>query len=476
MPQNAKPLLWFASCVALLGSGLYGYTLGVLNTSLSNICADLEIAVEGYGAAAVSAVLGGGVVGSLLAGVAADAVGPKTSLALNNLVFCLGSIVSALSPGGFVGLFSGRFITGIAAGAITLFTPRYIAETAPPAIRGAVGSLSQLAICIGILISSFAGWPYTTSAHPVWLGLDWWRVMLLVPVPAALLQGGLLVLCPESPVWLRWTGDHMAARHVERRLSRSDLVGLDEGVDGSGSQLLESGGVTVPTLPLGARHQATWGEILGWESPYYQLITLALGICLAQQLSGINTVIFYSSDVFKQAGLSSPIGGACLVGVVNIAGTILSTAVTDHYGRKPLMIISHAGMAVSLAAITALSWAPGISMQMTASYELAFVLAFVLAFSLGAGPIPFTYMAELLAASGPIKGKVAAVCTSLNWVANLGVGLSFPIMLSTLGIGGSYLVYALLNFGCTAFCIFLMIETKQQSLTFIRESLVRQRT
>lgn len=175
-------------------------------------------------------------------------------------------------------------------------------------------------------------------------------------------------------------------------------------------------------LPQGARHQATWGEILGWESPYYQLITLALGICLAQQLSGINTVIFYSSDVclhnapppspptlhapphvcfrtlryaklkfehsdqnsgvaaschctahisirwctpatgriesagprltkcnlpsqvFKQAGLSSPIGGACLVGVVNIAGTILSTAVTDHYGRKPLMIISHAGV------------------------------------------------------------------------------------------------------------------------------------
>lgn len=153
MPQNAKPLLWFASCVALIGSGVYGYTLGVLNTSLSTVCADLNIAVEGYGAAAVSSVLvrlpcsylhdhsrcrcfraavafggwprqqpdsacacncvrgpiaqAGGVIGSLLAGLAADAVGPKTSLALNNLVFGLGALISALSPGGFVGLFAG---------------------------------------------------------------------------------------------------------------------------------------------------------------------------------------------------------------------------------------------------------------------------------------------------------------------------------------------------------------------------------
>lgn len=483
MPHGATQLLWFSITVTLIGSGLYGYTLGVLNTSLTALCSDLGIVEEIHGALVVSAVLGGGVMGSFLAEVAANAVGPKKSLAFNNAVFCCGSFLSALSPRGFVGLLLGRFVTGISAGALTLFTPRYIAEISPSNIRGALGSVSQLAICLGILVSSLVGWPYNGSKDITWANLEWWRIMLLLPIPASILQGVLLGLCPESPVWLRWSGQHVSASHVEKTLSSAALVHepVDSG-NSSGNSNSSGGAEAAPrhfaegllqdeTVTSIAREHATWAEV--FDRRHHSLLILTLGVVLAQQLSGINTVIFYSSSVFVQAGLTNPIVGACVVNLVNVVGTIFSTAVTDHYGRKPLMIISHAGMGAALFTITALSGLPVLLVGTAATCQLTCILVFVLSFSFGAGPIPFVYLAEVLAASSALKGKWAAWCTASNWMTNLAVGLTFPFMLSNLGIGGAYMVYAAFNFCCCAFCAIRMVETKKQSLGYIREQLVR---
>lgn len=456
--------LYFASFAALLGSLAYGYQLGVLNTPLAHVASDLGFRVETHGAAVVSALLLGGIFGALAAGVAADALGPKRAMMLNNLLLAAGCAASFWSLGGFIGLFAARVVTGLAGGAISLFVPRYVAETAPPAIRGALGSLSQLFICSGILLSYLAGAPYIHSSHPHWAGASWWQWMLLFPAAPALVQSALLLCCPESPIWLRWRGRLAEARSVERRLSMPETDGSD-----AATQPLLSPDSEAQQL-TGAQG-TSWPELLQPKGRYAAMMLLAIGVPLTQQISGINTVIYYSSDIFAKAGLRSPVLGAVLVGIVNILGTLLSTAVTDAYGRKPLMVLSHAGMAVSLLGITLSSWLPGVPAATVAQAAFALVLVFVVFFSFGSGPLPFLYASEIL--SSDIKGKVSSVAISLNWVANLAVGLTFPAMLRVLGIGGAYLIYGFLNVACSLFCAAFMVETKQKPMHQIHSQLLR---
>ncbi|KAK9866097.1 hypothetical protein WJX84_006291 [Apatococcus fuscideae] len=475
--------LYAAIGTALLGSLQFGYHMGVTNTPLQFIAEDLRFSLERGSALVTSALLVGAAAGSLVAGQAADKYGPKHSLLLNNLLFVAGCVLTMTTPFGLTGMVAGRTAIGLACGAASLYVPRYVAEVAPPGIRGALSTCCQVMVTFGALLSYCVGWPYAAerAAFIKIGGLDvpWWRVMLGLGLLPAIGQMVGLAACPESPMWLDWVG-----RKPEAQKARQKLLGAAaEAIDSLDSLPADSEGLDEANLPLTERRSGsgsisgaeqvkddqagTWEDLLSMQ--YRRIMLLAAGLPLLQQASGINTVIYYSSQVFRDAGLRSPVAGSVAMGASNVIGTLLAAGLMDRLGRRPLLLFSHTCMAICLIAMSAAQFSPA-SMQVEGAITLSAILAYVFSFALGVGPVPWVYLPEIL--PDRIKGRAQAACTSLSWVANLMVGLSFPAMLSGLGIGGAYLFYVALNVAAVAFVATYMVETKQRSLANIKKELI----
>ncbi|CAK0785259.1 hypothetical protein CVIRNUC_008465 [Coccomyxa viridis] len=462
-------LLWATVLIALLGSFQFGFHLGILNTAEAWVAQDLDLDISSQGAIITSAVIVGAVVGSLFAGQSADALGPKKALLLNNAWLLIGCVLCSGTPFGYWGLLAGRAVVGIGAGAASLYVPRYISEVSPVAVRGALATLNQVFICVGILVAYLAGLPYRdNTAQHVYIGgsdVAWWRVMLAFGLIPAALQAVGLFFTPESPVWLEWKGRQAAAMYNQHKLLGSHWQ--EEGEVGDLEQEASQPLNGDADGQVGEPEQGGWSAL--FLGKYRRIMILASALPIMQQLSGINTVVFYSSDVFAKAGLDSPVLGSIIVGAVNVVGTTVAVFLMDHAGRRQLLLVSHAIMATCLAALSISSWLP-LSVKAEGIISLLAVMGFVLGFSQGSGPIPWVYLGEILPSN--IKGPAAALCTSLNWASNLIVGLTFPAMLAGLHLGGAYLVYAVINAMAVVFVWFTMVETKQRSLAQIQAQLV----
>ncbi|KAK9819874.1 hypothetical protein WJX72_003513 [[Myrmecia] bisecta] len=469
-PKGGYPAtLWCSVAAALLGSLQFGYHMGVLNTSLWFVALDLHFDYVKAGAFVVAVLMVGASLGALSAGQIADAVGPGRALMYNNLFNVAGCILCAATPLGYSSLLAGRFLTGIAAGAASLYVPRYIAEISPVRIRGGLSTLNQVFICVGILLAYVVGLPYSgKQPYDLHIGqsaVAWWRVMFGLALIPAFVQLLALAVCPESPIWLEWVGKIDAANQARRRLLGADFSQELTHPDDAEQLISESERVSEAVAEdVG---EASWSEL--FSPRYRRIMMLAAGLPLLQQASGINTVIFYSSQVFEDAGLHQPVIGSIIMGGVNVVGTLLAAFLIDHFGRRPLLLFSHAGMGLCLLTISINVFVP-VPPAVEANIVLAAILAYTLFFALGVGPIPWVYLPEIL--PDRIKGRAAALCTCLNWVANLVVGLTFPMMLRVLGLGGSYLVFAVLNLFAVGFVGMYMVETKKRSLKHIQSLLL----
>lgn len=501
--ESFPALLWLSIAGAVLGSIQFGYHLGVLNTSGAHVEADLHTGQQG--AALVAALLVGATLGSLAAGKAADRLGPRSASILNNALLLAGAAMgmSACSLGAML---AGRFVAGLGSGAASVLVPRYLAEIAPVSIRGALGTLTQVFINVGILAAYVIGYPYEMGTEKVDLlghEVAWWRIMFAAALGPALLQSAVLAFCPESPSWLLRVGRPAHAASALRRLHGTALVLADHhpklqqavlaaaaGHDGrpaagSGVAQLPAAAASDAEQPLlaggggggGGEEQEAGGEghqeHLGWSAllapRYRRVMILAAALPLAQQASGINTVIFFSTKVFEQSGLSSPILGSIAMGLTNLAFTLVAAGLMDRAGRRNLLLTSFVGMAGCLATLSAFMLLP-IPQSLEGAASLGSILAYMVFFALGAGPIPYLYLPEILPQE--IMGTAQAACTSLNWLSNLVVGSTFPSMLAVLGIAGSYLVYASFNLVSFLFMRGHMVETKQRSVRDIRALLL----
>ena len=501
-------LLYFSSLMSLLGSLQFGYQIGVANTSLPQIEETLNIPTS-RGAVAVSTLLVGAFFGALFAGNLANSIGPKKVTILNTLPLAIGSLLCATAPSELHFL-AGRFIAGIGTGAASLLVPRYLTEIAPNSIRGLLGTLNQVFINIGIVLSFSAGFPLEADPHKTIdisfrhgtsLVVPWWRIMFASGIVPAAVQAMGMAMCPETPVWLLFAGLHLQASRSYRALQGHSSNGNGNG-NGSGSGIGvdddndtndENGNDTdtrsdeeaslleASTHPPSNRHhrhrqqhqhqqhETSFKTLL--EPQYRRIMILAAGLPLLQQFGGINTVILYGTQVFRQAGVASPIIANLLMGIINTMATGIAAALMDHAGRKMLLVISFTGMA---AALTVLSFCfilfPDATGTLTSSLAELSILAYIVAFALGCGPVPWVYLPEILPPA--IIGQAQALCTALNWGGNLVVGATFPAMLSALGLGQSYLVYAVACSGAAVFCQRLMIETKQKSLAAVHDELM----
>jgi MFS family permease len=450
---------------------------------------------------AVSSLGWGAMAGNALAGVASDRFGRRKVLICTALLFMLSSVLAALATT-FAQFVTARIVGGLAVGAAILIAPIYIAEIAPASRRGRLVSLNQLMIVIGISASFFSNY------FLLGIGEHNWRWMLGVQIFPAMLYLLLLWLIPESPRWLLMKGRDDQALAVLARVG-----GVDQAQE-SLRQIRES---------LASRSEARGLRGL-FDRRIRFIMLIAFGLAFFQQITGINAIFYYLPTIFAQAGggVSDAFRQAVLVGLVNVAMTVVAIGLIDRLGRKPLLAVGVAGMTLSLLTI---GWAfdqasyrlgessraiaqsngvpaefiaelrsfadvsyssetqlvaaletqygaqriepyrqalTGAALTMDARLVLIAIIGFVASFAISLGPVMWVLLSEIF--PNEYRGAAISVVGFWNALVSASITFVFPWELSTLGPAGTFLVFGVLAAAALLFVLLFIPETKGRTL------------
>lgn len=435
-PTDGTRLVYLAAGIAALGGMLFGYDIGVISGAILFIkkVFALSPCMEEI---VVSSVLLGSFVGAIAGGVLADRFGRRRLLIATAVVFGAGAVGAALSPG-TAWLVAARVVAGAAIGIASFVAPLYISEIAPVGIRGRLVAINQVALTSGIVLSYAIDYAFA--------GSEGWRWMFgLAVIPAAAFGVGLAFI-PDSPRWLAASGHAAQARAVLERIRRPEQV-EGELVEIQRSVALQKG---------------TWSELLG---PLLRpAMIVGVGLAIAQQITGINMVIYYAPTIFNFAGLpsaSAAILASVGVGVVNVALTVVAMMLIDRIGRRPLLLISLAGMAPSLFVLGLAFSLPQLSASLGWIAVIS-LMSYVGSFAVGLGPVFWLVLSEIYPLR--IRGRAMSVGTAANWGSNVVVALSFLTLTQVVGKGATFWLYGAISIGAWLFAYFLVPETKGRSL------------
>ncbi|KAJ6833145.1 plastidic glucose transporter 4 [Iris pallida] len=407
--------------VACLGAILFGYHLGVVNGALEYLSRDLGITentvLQGW---VVSTLLAGATVGSFTGGSLADKFGRTRTFQLDAIPLAVGAFLSATAQN-VQTMLIGRLLSGIGIGISSAIVPLYISEISPTEIRGALGSVNQLFICIGILAALVAGLPL--AGNP---------------------------LCPR---WLVQQGKLSQAESSIRSLYGKEKVAevmyeLKAGGQGSTEQ------------------DASWFDL--FSKRYRKVVSVGAALFLFQQLAGINAVVYYSTSVFRSAGIASDVAASALVGASNVFGTTIASSLMDKQGRKSLLITSFTGMAASMFLLS-LSFTWKVLAPYSGTLAVLGTVLYVLSFSLGAGPVPALLLPEIFASR--IRAKAVALSLGMHWISNFVIGLYFLSFVTKYGISNVYLGFASVCLLGVLYIAGNVVETKGRSLEDIEREL-----
>jgi sugar porter (SP) family MFS transporter len=434
------------AALASLGGLLFGYDTGVISGALPFIRRDFALG-SGMEGVATSAVLVGATLGAGCAGILSDRFGRKRVILAVAALFVFGSAGSALSPGLALLLVS-RAIVGVAIGVASMLTPLYLAEVAPKERRGGVVSLNQFCITFGILASYVVDYLLAGTA-------DNWRWMLGAgAVPGAVLFLGMLAL-PESPRWLAGQQRMEEARAALQRVRRG--ADIEAEMSELRTDLRQEGGRLVPWNTLFQR---------GARKP----VIVGVSLAVFQQVTGINTVIYYAPTIFRAAGLSSDsvsILATAGVGLVNVIMTVVAMSLLDRFGRRPLLLSGLAGMIVMLLALSG-GFAYG-AHGAVAYFTVVSVAAYVGFFAIGLGPVFWLLISEIFPLS--VRGRGMSMASVANWGMNFVVTLIFPPLVASLGSAAAFLMFAVLSIAAFVFTLKEVPETRGRSLEDIEGQL-----
>ena len=428
----------FIAATAALGGLLFGYDTGVISGALLFLRETFHLSNLMMGVV-TSIALAGAAGGAAVAGLLADRFGRRPILIATALVFVAGAIVSAIADS-LALLLVGRLLVGIGIGGASMLTPLYLSEIAPAKERGALVSFNQLAVTLGILVSYLVGYGFAASGA--------WRWMLgLGGVPGVILAASMLLL-PETPRWLAGHG------HIDK--ARAALLRLR----GSGTNVDDE--VRHLRADLKTDTQTKPESRLGHAAARLPLI-VGIGLAVFQQVTGINTVIYFAPVIFQASGLSSAsaaILATAGIGVVNVLLTVVAIWLVDRVGRRVLLLTGLAGMCVSLCTLaTAFLLGTGAILGWLTAASLAAYVGF---FAIGLGPVFWLLISEIFPLA--IRGRGMSAATIANWVANLVVALTFLRLVDLLGRPGVFFAYAALTAGAFLFARTLVPETKGLSL------------
>jgi sugar porter (SP) family MFS transporter len=392
---------------------------------------------------AASSLLLGCLLGAFGASMIGDRYGRRKSLIASALLFACSSVGAALAN--TVMVFSAaRLIGGLAIGLASVLTPVYIAEISPSKNRGALVSLNQLAIVIGILSAYLVCWQLAQ------VGESSWRWMLAVAaIPSIAFLFGLLLI-PESPRWLISIGRSDQGECILVR-----MFGVQ-----NAKQQLEA------VEQAAAAEEGSWHEVL---SPNMRK-RLAVGMLLAffSQITGINTVLYYGSIIVSEhfPGQSTNIALVVnvIVGTVNFLLTIVAMVFLDRWGRRATLMIASGGMAVALTfLVIGLNVYGGVSPLLM----LVGILLYVAFFALGMGPGPWLVISEIFPTK--VRGRAASIATSALWSGTLLVTFTFLSLVKILNLWGTFAIYAALSGLCCIFVWKMVPETKGRTLEQIQQ-------
>lgn len=424
------------SSVAAVSGLLFGFDTAVINGGIVMLQKQFHLTSFETEIAATS-LLVGCLIGAVGAGWTSDRLGRRKLLIASGVLFTLSAIGVAFSQE-LVSFSIGRLVGGLAIGLASTIAPIYIAEIAPEKIRGFLVSLNQLAIVVGILLAYLSNWGLAT------LGESSWRWMFASgAIPAVLFLFGLAFI-PESPRWLFLRG-----RHTEARLILERVAGVEHAQKEIHEILAAS-----QEEPANARDLIAPGM--------RKRLFVAIALAVLQQISGINTVLYYGSVLLnnhlKGESTTAAIGANVVVGVVNLLGTIVAMFLIDRWGRRSLLLLSSGGMTACLASLSLALKIPGLPITMA----FASVLCYVAFFAIGLGPTVWVYVTELF--PNKLRGRATSVAISALWTACIAVTLTFLTIVDTLGVSSAFLVYAGLSLVTFLFVWTMVPETRGKTL------------
>ncbi|XP_042326043.1 solute carrier family 2, facilitated glucose transporter member 3-like [Sceloporus undulatus] len=345
--------------------------------------------------------------GSFSVGLFVNRFGRRNSMLMVNIFAIIGgALMGFCKLAKAVEMFIiGRFVIGIFCGLTSGFVPMYISEISPTALRGAFGTLQQLGIVVGILVAQIFGLNVIMGTETLW------PLLLGCTVIPAVVQCATLPFCPESPRFLliNKKEEEKALAVLQNLRGVQDVSSDIDEMKEESIKMSQEKKVTIPELFL---------------SPNYrQAIIIAIALQLSQQFSGINAVIYYSTGIFKDAGVKEPVYATIGTGVINTIFTVVSLFLVERAGRRTLHLIGLGGMTVC-ASIMTLSLALKDSVTWMNYISIIATLAFVALFEIGPGPIPWFIVSELFS-QGPRPAAVAVAGCS-NWTSNFLVAMLFP--------------------------------------------------
>ena len=447
MEQDGKTPLFVvlvAGCAGTAGL-IFGYDVAVMNGALVFLQASFQlgpVATE----MVPTVMLLGCAAGAALGGWASDRYGRRAVLLAAGALFCAAAFSAAFSMQVWQ-LLTARALAGIAAGSATLIAPLYIAEIAPAHVRGRLVTVNQLAIVSGILLGFAINFELARLPH------DNWRWMFSVGAVPALALCSLLPGIPESPRWLLQQGQRERALAVLRQISPGASV--ESALREISMAIQEESG--------------TYRELLGQALRKPLVLTIMLAII--QQVTGINTVMYYGAIIFAEhagASASQAIGMNVLVGVVNLLFTIVGLLLIDKLGRRPLLLTGTAGMGLCLVAFSAmLHYMPGRSTLL-----LVPVLGYVACFAYGLGTGVWVCLAELF--PNRIRGRAMSIGIMVLWLSVSCVTATFLSLIKIFTASGVFLGYAVLCAASFAYIFLRLPETKNRTLEEIEAIWVKE--
>lgn len=434
---------------AVLIAALALWAISFLGNPISYQVEDLQVTANAIKGFVIASALIGCIIGGAAAGFVSKSVGRKNGLLIAAIAFFI-SAIGAWKPEAFncfgtLDVYSFvvyRIIGGIGVGIASMISPMYIAEIAPAKVRGKLVSFNQFAIIFGMLVIYFVNYFIARQGDETWLIREGWRWMFFSGTIPSIIFFGLLFFVPETPRYLALKGKEDKAKQVLEKIAGEEAA----------PRILEEIKST-----LHEKHAP-------WLSYGFFILFIGITLSVFQQFVGINVVLYYAGNIFRNMGSSTDASLllTIIVGAVNLAFTVVAILTVDRFGRKPLMIIGSIGMAVSMIALGFAFYFHYLGLP-----ALVFMLIYTAAFAMSWGPVCWVLLSEIFPNS--IRGALS-IAVAAQWIANWIVSLTFPMMNDNAWLtqqfnhGFSYWIYGIMGILSAIFVWKLVPETKGKTL------------
>lgn len=434
----------FVSITAAIGGLLFGYHTAIISGALLFLQESFSLSLmqEQF---IVSTLLIGALISAVLGGVFVDHFGRKMTLFITVIFFLVGTFLLT-SAESVLEILVGRFVSGLGIGLASLVVPLYISEMSPAKHRGMLVSFNQFAITLGILLAYIVNYAFSSNQE--------WRWMFAVAFIPSCIQFIFLFFISDTPSWLISHGKTAKAYKVLDKTRKSQKH----------EEVFDQKNIS--------RKEGSFKAL--FDPSIRSCFFVGMGMSVFQQITGINTVIYYSPKIFQIAGyttIESAISATLSIGVINVLMTLIALWLVDKIGRRPLLMIGLFGMAISLALM---GWSFFMQMESMGFIAVGSLMTYVSFFAIGLGPIPWLLISEIFPLK--IRGRAMGIAVFANWFCNYLVSLTFLSMLQGLGASGTFWLYTVICMLALWFVIKKVPETKGKTLEEIQRYFHRNRS